>query len=85
MPVKVWGAWLLVTGLVLVGCSGPLETGATAVPSPSAPLAAEPSLQATVAPSPTLGPTAAASPMVISAAWVILHTNDNWGETEPCG
>jgi hypothetical protein len=42
------------------------------VPATSAP---------TVLPSPTAGALPTASP----AAWIILHTNDNWGETEPCG
>jgi hypothetical protein len=36
-------------------------------------------------PSPTPVLSATASPMLPPMQLVVLHTNDNWGETEPCG
>ena len=86
MRVKVHGLCLIMAiGLLLAGCASLQEGGPTALPSPVASLAAMPTVPATVAPSATPSPTATASPTASPAAWVILHTNDNWGETEMCG
>ena len=55
-----------------------VEVGATPEEAPS-----EEALSATapVVPTDTPEPTATPAPLQL----VILHTNDNWGETEPCG
>ena len=40
----------------------------------------------TATPTPTTpAPTATPVPTPGSSQLVVLHTNDNWGETEPCG
>jgi hypothetical protein len=59
----------------------PLPT-ATRDPT-AAPLPTEPSPTAT--PVPTSAPTVTPTPSLGSLELVVLHTNDNWGETEPCG
>jgi len=82
---KYWIAGLLVLSLILAGCesatpgtSQPPSTLAQSVlQSPLAPPTAVPT--STPEPAPTLIPT----PAPIQLA--VLHTNDNWGETEPCG
>jgi len=91
------GSVLLVLCLLLVACATAVREAALP-PSPleqesplSTPLP-EPVATATALPKPAK-PTAQASPAVTGAAraaaapvqLVVLHTNDNWGETEPCG
>lgn len=70
---------LLALGLVVTGCGSP-TSGPDWQISPLAqvsPLPA-PTFTPTVLPTPTF---AATKPMQL----VVLHTNDNWGATEPCG
>jgi 2',3'-cyclic-nucleotide 2'-phosphodiesterase (5'-nucleotidase family) len=67
-------ALLIVLGLV-VSCGGTTPEADSQV-SPLAP--ASPLL-----PTVTMAPTATPAPAPIQLT--ILHTNDNWGETEPCG
>jgi hypothetical protein len=85
-------ACFLVACLALAGCgtgsfatrqvsvlpvqTSPLPT-ATALPMPTA----LPTHPPTSAPSPTSTPT----PLPPPAQILFLSTNDNWGETEPCG
>ena len=81
-----WVAILMVLALIVVGCGSSqstpdvLETGDSLVSplSPISPLALE-----TKAPTPT--PVPAPSVDLDPLQLVVLHTNDNWGETEPCG
>lgn len=68
-------AVLLVVGSLLVGCGATtpddgIEATSSAFDSPL-----------TQAPTTTPVPTATPTPL----RFVVLHTNDNWGETEPCG
>lgn len=64
-------AWVL----LLAGCSATHGAESTLLASPlSTPIPIPTATQQVVA-SPTLGP----------VMLVVLHTNDNWGETEPCG
>ena len=70
------GVWTLLAGLLLLaGCSsrggaeGSLSVSPVSTPMPV------PSSTPSVAPTPVAGP----------VRLVVLHTNDNWGETEPCG
>jgi hypothetical protein len=87
---------VLVVGLMVAGCGAvpPEATVQTSplvdVPSPQAEVPASPG--ATPLPVPaatTVAPTehAVATATLLAGATqlVILHTNDNWGETEPCG
>ena len=82
---KWWIAGLLILTLIAAGCGTatpeagqPASTLAQSVlPSPSVPPTAAPT--STPEPTPTSVPTAA--PIQLT----VLHTNDNWGETEPCG
>ena len=74
---------LLAFTLTLTNCASEpaptvlVELGSTpeAIPSATAPVVP------TETPTDTPEPTATPTPLQL----VILHTNDNWGETEPCG
>jgi hypothetical protein len=84
---------VLVLSLVSAGCGGvteeadwqtsPLETGGQT--SPLAEASPLPGPTSVPTPIPTLIPTATPQPTPVSSRLVVLHTNDNWGETEPCG
>jgi outer membrane biosynthesis protein TonB len=77
--------------------AAPTSVAPTAPPAPTETLPAvtpEPTDQVSPLPTPALGgtgpsplptptPQSDASPSPIQL--VVLHTNDNWGETEPCG
>lgn len=79
-------ALLMLLGLV-AGCGGttpeadsqlsPLADSQTSPLAPTRTLASTPTL------APTPAPTATPPPAPIQLT--VLHTNDNWGETEPCG
>lgn len=87
---------LLVFSLLLVGCGT-----ATPEPRGQAPAASDaqvsPLVHVSVLPTPTAAPvhtpaalsapadTPAPMPAQRASQLVVLHTNDNWGETEPCG
>jgi hypothetical protein len=75
-----WLACLLVVGLLAISC-GTVTPTASVQTSPLA--ANSPLPSATVAPIPR--PTSTATLLPAPVTLVILHTNDNWGETEPCG
>jgi hypothetical protein len=70
---------LLAFTLTLASCAtGPAPTALVEV---GATPEAIPSATALVVPTDTPEPTATPAPLQL----VVLHTNDNWGETEPCG
>jgi len=87
-----WSIVCLVSLLVLAGC-GPAPSGsqpaASISPAPvtQIPPSAIPLPATTAAP----GADLATSPLPTHSAarealeLVVLHSNDNWGETEPCG
>ena len=73
---------LLILGVGLASCGGVVpESGAqasepgTSVSLPTVTLTPEPTATSTLTPSATPG----------IQDLLVLHTNDNWGETEPCG
>ena len=82
-------ALFLVFALLLVACSGVQpRTGAQVSPLPFDSLLpteapALPPAAPTVASAMTAAPEQAA--VAQSGRLLVLHTNDNWGETEPCG
>ena len=84
----IWLVGLLVLGLLLAGCGEPVVTG-----EPESMLQTEAQLSPLVADSPLPTPTPLPSdtptptprPTPSPGQLVLLHTNDNWGETEPCG
>jgi hypothetical protein len=70
--------WLTVA-LLLAGCSsGGQPAGMLSTPAPS-------HTPASPTRTPTHVPTATQEPVPLPVELVILHTNDNWGATEPCG
>lgn len=80
-------AGLMVIGLVIMGCGSALTpTGEELADghqvSPLSPVSQlPPPLVDTEIPPPTSVPTPTIAPLQL----IVLHTNDNWGETEPCG
>lgn len=84
--LTLWTTILMVLGLLVAGCgptpvpSGTVETGdsQTSPLSPASTLFVE-----TKALTPTPVPVLTELPEPLQL--VVLHTNDNWGETEPCG
>lgn len=70
---------LLAFTLTLASCA--TEPAPTALVELGAMPEETPSATAPVVPTDTPEPTATPAPLQL----VILHTNDNWGETEPCG
>jgi hypothetical protein len=80
--------------LVLVACGAGIpevdvQVSPLAFDSPVSPdpptAAAEPTLAPMSTPAPTVTPASALTPAPAQIELVVLHTNDNWGETEPCG
>jgi hypothetical protein len=70
--------WLLAVALFLVSCGTPspeteLQTSPLAQDSPL--------LSPLATPTDSLAPARVRTPLELT----VLHTNDNWGETEPCG
>ena len=86
---KWWIAGLLILSLIAAGCGAatpeagqPTSTLAQSVlPSPTVAPTATPTAAPTSTPEPTPTPIPTAAPIQLT----VLHTNDNWGETEPCG
>jgi hypothetical protein len=70
---------LLILLSLVAGCGGAIPEADSQV----SPLAPPVTLAPTATLPPTLAPTATLPPVPIQLT--ILHTNDNWGETEPCG
>lgn len=62
--------FFIMIGLALVGCSG-----ATPVPTPM------PTSTPTKTPTPVPSPTPTSQPIELT----VVHTNDTWGYSEPCG
>jgi hypothetical protein len=75
-----WLACLLALGLLAAACGTVTPTAGVQ----TSPLAANSPLPSATA-APILPPTSTAAPLPAPATLVVLHTNDNWGETEPCG
>jgi len=73
--LAAFAALLLAIGLLLGGCI--TDSGHELQVSPLSQVS-----PLTVA---TLTPTPASTPTPAPIQLVVLHTNDNWGETEPCG
>jgi hypothetical protein len=68
------------TGGSLTGSPLPTPTGESEESLPLSPLTG---IALTGSPLPT--PSAAATTLAEPVRLIVLHTNDNWGETEPCG
>ena len=66
--------FFVLIGLVLFGCSGSMST-------PTATLTFTPTKTPTPIPTPTPAPTPTPQPIELT----VLHTNDTWGYSEPCG
>jgi 2',3'-cyclic-nucleotide 2'-phosphodiesterase (5'-nucleotidase family) len=82
--VRRTALWLL-AGIFLAGCgstSSSIGALSAAMPSPS-PAPQTPRQADTPRPTSTTAPTETPLPAAIELT--ILHTNDNWGATEPCG
>ena len=71
---------VLAVGLTSCGGAGP-ESGAQA--SEPGTLVSLPTVTLTPEPTATFSQTSTATPELLDL--LVLHTNDNWGETEPCG
>lgn len=90
-----WLAACLVLLILVTGCGASLNESTTllsppatasAAPSATSPLAAPTRVLATPTERPTSAlPTATVALGVEPTQAVVLVTNDNWGETEPCG
>jgi hypothetical protein len=81
---------LLIAGVLMGGCGSGSEQGhPPESPLPTAGVGGTAAALPTDVPTPTTAPTATTAPVPTAASsalqLVILHTNDNWGETEPCG
>ncbi len=87
-----WIVLVYAIGLAAGGCGSTSPSGGV-LESPLAavsPLSTEsPSPVPTPTPTPTVSPTqtptVSPTPTAMPIQLVVLHTNDNWGETEPCG
>jgi hypothetical protein len=73
-------AGLLALCLIAVGCATDTPEAASPI-SPIQPVSPVATCTAVPISASVPTPTPTAEPMQM----VILHTNDNWGETEPCG
>jgi hypothetical protein len=74
--------FLLLLGLLLAGCQAPAPGSGES----SSNLAQAPLLPPeTLTPNATAVAKSVAAPTRLPAQLMVLHTNDNWGETEPCG
>jgi hypothetical protein len=95
-PRTSWLLCLFALSLLLASCGSPAPESAPQTKVPESELqsgASEPDAlispltQHSPLPTPAPLPTAAPKPEAArdSLELVVLHTNDNWGETEPCG
>ena len=88
---KWWIAGQLILSLIVAGCASgtpgkelpPSTVAQSVLQSPLAPPTGAPTV--TPEPAPTPEPTPTQAPTVAPIQLTVLHTNDNWGETEPCG
>jgi hypothetical protein len=82
--LRVHIVFALILGLVMTGCGRVAwEADWQTSPLPQASLASAATLTPTLVP--TSVPTATPAATQVPGRLVVLHTNDNWGETEPCG
>jgi hypothetical protein len=86
--LRSWLGSLLALSLLAAACGtvtpeAGMQTSPLAAASPLPGTAAAPTASPTAVPTATAIPTA--TPLPAPAWLVVLHTNDNWGETEPCG
>jgi hypothetical protein len=86
-----WVAGLLLLSLLLAGCESATPGQGLPTSTLAESVLQSPLVPPTAAPTSTLKPTSAPEPtptLALTAAPVqltVLHTNDDWGETEPCG
>ena len=99
MAVHCRTSWLLclfALGLLLASCGSPVPESEVATRTPGPELRAtvsetealiSPLTQHSPLPTPPPPPAEEPTPQAAkdSLEFVVLHTNDNWGETEPCG
>lgn len=82
-----WSILILMLGLVVGSCgtasNGDPQVSPLAQLSPLSTVASSPVPAAT--PTAVATPTLVPTPTPATSQLVVLHTNDNWGETEPCG
>jgi hypothetical protein len=79
--LRLWWPCLVVLSLLAAAC-------ATATPQPdvqNSPLVVASPLPSATLAAPTATAMPTATPLPPAVQLVVLHTNDNWGETEPCG
>lgn len=82
---KWWIAGLLILSLILAGCES-ATPGESLPPSTVAQSVLQsPLASPTAAPTSTSEPAPTLAPTPVPVQLTVLHTNDNWGETEPCG
>jgi hypothetical protein len=69
-------------GLALFGCSGIMSTP---TPTPTPTPTSTPTKTPTPIPTPTYTPTPTPTPTPRPIELTVLHTNDTWGYSGPCG
>ena len=80
-----WIAGLLILTLIAAGCGAATHEGGQPTSTLVQSVLPSPTVPPTVAPTSTPEPTPTSVPTAAPIQLTVLHTNDNWGETEPCG
>ena len=78
---KWWIASLLILSLIVAGCGSATPGGGLPASTQVQSVLQSPLASPTVVPTSTPEPAPTPTPVQLT----VLHTNDNWGETEPCG
>lgn len=83
----IWGMVIWWTVSLVAGCGTPQSSSLLPVPgiSPVSPLPTPTLFLLEPTPTSALTPTPKPGPQAEPIRLVVLHTNDNWGETAPCG
>lgn len=82
---KWWIAGLLVLSLIVSGCGAATPGAGQSTSTLSQSVLPTPVVPPTAAPTSTPESTSTPAPTLAPIQLTVLHTNDNWGETEPCG